>query len=99
MAAEATADGAGERGDQEDVEARGETKTLANSQAEAVIMRELELRERTVDVLRDLEADARCDPARLPERRLDELDDVIGDLMLFSKDLRDLEPPDGDAPE
>ena len=91
MAVESSTDGDDLDAPCEDDDADGETKTLANSQVEAVILREQELRERVDDVLRDLEADARGDPGRLPESRLDDLDDVIGELMVFSKDLRDLE--------
>jgi len=99
MAVEPTTDGDGEveGPDPDDGDADGETKTLANSQAEAVVLRDQELREQVDDVLRDLEADARDDPARLPEDRLDALDDAIAELMLFSKDLRDLEGRGDDA--
>ena len=90
MAVESSTDGEDLDAPRED-DADGQTKTLANSQSEAVILREQELRERVDDVLRDLEADARGGPGRLPESRLDDLDDVIGELMVFSKDLRDLE--------
>lgn len=67
-------------------------KTLADSQAEAILLRNHELRNKIDDVLGILEADTRCDPGVLREQHLDELDDVIGDLMLFAVDLRRLEP-------
>lgn len=69
---------------------------LSNGQAEAILSREIDVREAIDDVLRDLEADVRRDPPRLEGDRLDDLDDAIGDLIAFSRDLHQLEPKGGD---
>lgn len=92
MAANADATSSSSAGDPAD----GETVRLAHSQADAVLARDQLLRERVDGVLGELEADVRCDPARLTEDRLGDLDDVIGDLMSFSNDLRKLEGREGD---
>jgi len=69
---------------------------LSNGQAEAILSRELDVREAVDDALRDLEADVRRDPPRLDDGRLDGLDEAIGDLLAFSRDLHELEPKGGD---
>lgn len=69
---------------------------LSNGQAEAILSREIDVREAIDDVLRDLEADVRRDPPRLDDGRLEELDGAIGDLIEFSRDLHELEPKGGD---
>lgn len=70
---------------------------LSRSQAEGVVMRKQYVHEKIDDVLRDIEADARSEPPRIPGDRLDELDDAVAELMMFSVDLRGLNSEEDDA--
>ena len=70
----------------------GDERVLSNGQAEGVLLRAIGVGDETQDVLADLRADMRCDPATLPDERVEALDDVVGELEAFVDDLRDLEP-------
>lgn len=78
--------------DDADVDEPAERPPLSNGQAEAILFRAEDVRADVDEVLRDLKADARSDPGRLPADRVDAVAEAAEQLSALAEDLDDLEP-------